>query len=279
MTLHGLAYESNLLDDDGDALLLIDVQNDFHPGGSLAIPTADVDAEKTAKFIEEKGSGLSAIYMTLDTHQQYHIAHPGFWVNVKGQHPKPFTCISHEDVASKTWMPVHDTNSEWCLSYTKSLQQGGRFSLTIWPPHCLVGSHGHCVREVVQSALLAWEIKYNKSVHYVLKGNNSLTEHYSAIRAEVVIPEKEVDTGSNKGILDALSRHRRVLIGGQALSHCVNFTVRDLALEWNQSDLASLVILEDTSSSVPGFEKEGDKFLDDMKHLGLTISTTTTCLT
>ena len=34
--------------EDTTTLLIIDPQNDFHPGGSLAIPTADEDAERIA---------------------------------------------------------------------------------------------------------------------------------------------------------------------------------------------------------------------------------------
>ena len=62
-------------------LLLIDVQKDFHPGGSLAIPTADQDAERTAQWIRRNSAQIDRIVATLDSHSKLHIAHPGFWVS------------------------------------------------------------------------------------------------------------------------------------------------------------------------------------------------------
>ena len=60
-------------------LLLIDVQKDFHPGGSLAIPTASSDAQRTAQFIRQNASSIHRIVATMDSHQKLHIAHPCFW--------------------------------------------------------------------------------------------------------------------------------------------------------------------------------------------------------
>ena len=65
----------------GLCLLVIDQQVDFHPGGSLAIPTANDDAERITTFINEHRCKLSQVVMTLDSHQRYHIAHGIFWEN------------------------------------------------------------------------------------------------------------------------------------------------------------------------------------------------------
>ena len=71
-----LAYKSNLKARPGAALLVIDPQVDFHPGGSLAIPTANEDAKRTADFIRKHINEIDEVYVTLDTHQHFHIAHP-----------------------------------------------------------------------------------------------------------------------------------------------------------------------------------------------------------
>ena len=89
-------------------LLLIDVQKDFHPGGSLAIPTASSDAQRTAQFIRQNASSIHRIVATMDSHQKLHIAHPCFWKNDKGEHPNPFTVISNEDVVTGKWIPRGD---------------------------------------------------------------------------------------------------------------------------------------------------------------------------
>ena len=155
-------------------LLLIDVQKDFHPGGSLAIPTASSDAQRTAQFIRQNASSIHRIVATMDSHQKLHIAHPCFWKNDKGEHPNPFTVISNEDVVTGKWIPRSDLTFpvvphgvmmddavlatggdvpeklhgeagsldilQWCIEYTKRLESKGRFQLCIWPEHCLIGT-------------------------------------------------------------------------------------------------------------------------------------------
>ena len=86
-------------------LLLIDVQKDFHPGGSLAIPSAGADASRTASFIRKHSSSISRIVATMDSHHKLHIAHPCFWTDKDGAHPDPFTIISSEDVINGRWIP------------------------------------------------------------------------------------------------------------------------------------------------------------------------------
>jgi len=49
-----------------------DPQNDFHPGGSLAIPTADGDSSRIADLIRRKIHEIDEIVVTLDSHQRIH---------------------------------------------------------------------------------------------------------------------------------------------------------------------------------------------------------------
>ena len=52
----------------GNILLIIDPQNDFHPGGSLAVNGANEDSERTADFIMANINKIDEIVVTLDTH-------------------------------------------------------------------------------------------------------------------------------------------------------------------------------------------------------------------
>ena len=63
---------------------------------------------------------------------------------------------------------------------------------------------------------------------------------------------------------------------GQALSHCVNYTVRDIVEHWPKEEINKLTVLKDCASSVPGFEAAGDTFLEDMKEAGVNIATSET---
>ena len=58
----------------------------------------------------------------------------------------------------------------WVRSYTKMLEFQGRFKLTIWPEHCIIGSNGHSVVTSINNALQKWALKSGRPVQYVLKG-------------------------------------------------------------------------------------------------------------
>lgn len=76
----------------------------------------------------------------------------------------------------------------------------------------------------------------------------------------------------NNDFLDVLEEADKIIVTGEALSHCVASTVRD-AVDFRSDIAKKLVLLEDTSSNVPGFEKLGIDFVEDMKKLGMEVST------
>ena len=254
-------------------LLIIDPQNDFHPGGTLAIPTADEDAGRIASFIRNNARHIERIVVTLDSHERAHIAHGIFWVNGAGEHPPPFTLISSQDVARGKWRAHDGSKQPAAEEYARKLEETGRFMICIWPEHCIVGSPGHSVRAAILSALDGWAESRMREVLFVWKGQNCMTEMYSALRAEVPVPSDE-RTLLNVGLLRTLRESSQILVCGQALSHCVNFTVRDLADNYDADRLGTIGILRDCTSSVPGFEDAGNSFLADMKMKGMRIVTT-----
>eukprot|EP00511_Aplanochytrium_stocchinoi_P008583 CAMPEP_0204850754 /NCGR_PEP_ID=MMETSP1347-20130617/8768_1 /ASSEMBLY_ACC=CAM_ASM_000690 /TAXON_ID=215587 /ORGANISM="Aplanochytrium stocchinoi, Strain GSBS06" /LENGTH=434 /DNA_ID=CAMNT_0051993949 /DNA_START=33 /DNA_END=1334 /DNA_ORIENTATION=- len=278
-TKQSSVYTSNIsIQKGGTALLIIDPQVDFHDGGSLAVPGADEDAERIKSLIESsfffpEGRQIREIYVTLDSHMKYHIAHSQFWIDPDSTntHPEPFTAISTDDIEQNKWVATRKEHREWAKTYVKSLKDEGNFELIIWPDHCLIGTPGHCVQPDILGALHQWEAKTGKTVQYILKGTNSKTEHYSAIKAEVVVPEDKETTGVNHTFVNELKQHDRILICGQALSHCLNYTTRDLVDNWGDKSLSSLIVLEDATSPVKGFEEAGEKFIEDMRKKGLQI--------
>ena len=48
--------------------------------------------------------------------------------------------------------------------------------MCIWPEHCLIGSPGHCVVPVLNAALQQWVGDKMRTVNYVMKGTNCMTE-------------------------------------------------------------------------------------------------------
>ena len=280
-------------------LLLVDVQKDFHPGGSLAIPTANEDAERIAKLIKDNGSKITRVVATMDSHLKLHIAHPGFWLSgADGKtHPDPFTIISSQDIIDGKWKPcdalkvpansidgivfgdldkVMDASSgtldlkKYAIEYTRRLEEKGKFMLCIWPEHCLIGSPGHGMVDIVREALDEWSETTGGSIEWLLKGQNLLTESYSVMEAEVpVVKSTEFDANLQK----SLEATDRLVVCGQAMSHCVNYSLRSIVERWPKEKYSAITLLTDCASNVPGFEAAGDTFQKDMKEIGVVLST------
>ena len=254
-------------------LFIIDPQNDFHPGGSLGVPGANEDSAHIANFIRTHQQEIDEIYVSLDSHHRIHIAHGVFWKNADGEHPPPFTLIRNADVENGTWTPVDESKLEHAKSYTKALEEKGRFVVCIWPEHCLIGTPGHAVVSVLNDALQEWAKNKMKTVSYVPKGTNCLTEMYSAIAAEIPMDD-DPSTQVDPTLIARLNTADTLLICGEAKSHCVNYTMRDIAAHWTK-DNSSLILLSDCTSPVPGFESAADTFEADIRAMGCQVLTTT----
>ena len=209
--------------------------------------------------------------VTLDSHHKYDIAHPGSWKEVAtGKQPAPFTLISSKDLADGKYTTSDAELLPWAKEYTLALEAGGRFQLCIWPEHCLIGSPGHNVQPDVQAGLTSWlSRKGSGRVYWHLKGQNRKTEMYSALKAEVPVPD-DPGTHLNTSLLSKiLSTPGKIYVAGQARSHCVAFTVRDLVANLGGRAAGDVVLVRDCMSDVPGFEESGEKFFDDMEKLGV----------
>jgi len=94
------------------------------------------------------------------------------------------------------------------------------------------------------------------------------------VRAEVPDPT-DPTTQINKGLIQTLMQADLVFIVGEALSHCVANTVRDIADAFGSDDyVKKLVLLTDASSSVTGFGNLGDTFVREMTTRGMQTAST-----
>ena len=248
-------------------LLLIDPQEDFcNPrSGALFVAGAEADISRIAALVQRVE--LDAIHVTLDTHHVLDIAHPLWWRDADGNPPARFTIIDSL-VHWRAANPAHQARS---AAYVAALARNGRYPLCIWPPHCLIGSAGHAVAPELFAALCTWETRTGRSVDYVRKGENPFTEHYSAIAADVPDPEDSA-TLPNQALLAALCQADEILVCGEAGSHCVASTVRDLVSQGIPAQ--KLTLLTDGFSPVPGFTHLQDAFLSDLKAAGARLTTT-----
>ena len=250
-------------------LLAIDVQNTFcipefelFVGGRSGLGAVE-DNVRLCEFLYRNLGRITEIAPTMDTHTATQIFHSVFWVDQSGQHPAPMTMISFEQVRSGEWkvnpaiahsLGDYATLQNFATHYTQRLSADGKYPLTIWPYHSMLGGIGHALVSAFEEACFFHAIARNTQTQLELKGNNPLTENYSVLRPEVM----EDGAGSpialkNTSLIQKLLEFDAVIIAGQAKSHCVAWTIDDLLTEIQAKDpsLAHKVyLLEDCSSPV-----------------------------
>ena len=255
-------------------LLLVDVQNTFcipdfelfvgGPSGKGAVE----DSIRLCQFIYRNLPHISKIACTLDTHTTIQIFHEVFWINAAGEHPVPLqTLITQADIEGGKWRVnpavtetvMGDRNQYEKLKaysehYVKTLTADDKYPLTIWPYHAMLGGIGHAVVSAVDEACFFHGIARKTQMHYEIKGRNPLTENYSVLRPEVLNDaDGETIAEKNSEFLQTLLKYDRVIIAGQAKSHCVAWTVSDLLEEIQQTDTAlaqKIYLVEDLTSPV-----------------------------
>ena len=264
-------------------LLVIDPQRSFCEvvdqtqqqtlhNGELCVPGAWEDMNRLANAIRNSGKKINSIVCTLDSHHPWHIAH-GRWYNPV---PAPFTVLSNvngEIVGSdgNKYDTAIPSLKSWTLNYLSELSNRKRYPHVIWPEHCLIGTLGSTVVPQLFEAFHEWSQVNKNNVTYVTKGSNPKVEHFGAVFAEVEDPQ-DFTTKLNTDFVNLVMSYDRILLAGEALSHCLANTVRDLSTQFPNGDLIrKCVLLQDCASSVPGFETLGDSFISDMCKLGMKV--------
>ena len=285
------------------ALIIIDAQNTFCiPEFELFVSGksgkgAVEDNRRLCEFIYRNLSVLTQITATLDTHQAMQIFHPIFLVNEKGDNPAPMTLISYEDIKNQRWkfnpeiaasLGIDPQFGQQHLQhYARELRRQEKYDLTVWPYHVMLGSIGHALVSSIEEALFFHTNVRKSQVDFEIKGNNPLTEHYSALGPEVLNgPSGEIIASKNKKFIQKLIDFDIVAIAGQAKSHCVAWTIDDLLediLEYDESLVRKVYLLEDCTSPVviPGlvdYSDEADIAFKRLADAGMNIVRSTTAI-
>ncbi|PSU85936.1 hypothetical protein C0W42_21050 [Photobacterium kishitanii] len=251
-----------------EQLTLDSKQNTISP--SLPVPNSWEDAKMLAAFINKQQNHINNIVVTLDSHHEYDIAHSIYWKNKRGEHPTPFTLISHQDIVDDIWQPTKREQLSHVLKYTQSLEKSGKYNLIIWPTHCVIGSVGHSIVSPIHAAINAWEIHTAIQHSVISKGENPHTEHYGGCEAEYPLQD-DIKTQFDPQLIELVKSSDQVFISGQALSHCVASTVEQIVKKLSPDDINKLAILIDTTSPVAGFEQQAKTFTENMVNLGINI--------
>jgi nicotinamidase-related amidase len=251
-------------------LVAVDVQNTFclpefelFVGGRSGTGAVD-DNRRLCEFVYRNLGSITEIVPTLDTHRPLQIFHALFLIDREGRHPDPFTLVSAEDVERGVWTanPAaaralgfdEEYLQDHLLHYTRALERGGKYNLTIWPYHALLGGIGYALVPAVEEAVFFHAVARVAQPDFQVKGNEPLTEHYSMLGPEVTEDHEGNSLGAkNQPLIDKLLEYDAVLIAGQAKSHCVAWTIDDLlsGIAARDRTLAEKVYLvEDCSSPV-----------------------------
>lgn len=232
----------------------IDMQNDFMENGALPVPGSFQDAANAARFIYRHMDRITDIAISLDTHQPQQIFHPCWWTDESGNHPEPYTIIKAADVADGKWIAAAHPGES--LEYVTELEAGSRKDLCIWPYHCLEGTVGAALETQFAKVVYFHSIARRSETQRIVKGLDPLSEMYGIIK-----PEYDRKGSYNRTFLERLPSYDKVIVAGEAKSHCVMESVRQILEHYgDRRDVTSkIVLLADCMSPIPGFEQATDE--------------------
>jgi nicotinamidase-related amidase len=251
-------------------LVAVDVQNTFcvpgfelYVGGRSGTGAID-DNRRLCEFIYRHLHVITQICPTMDTHQIMQIFHELYLINEKGEHPAPFTLISVEDIHKGIWKfnealcySFHidkDFGQKQLLHYTAKLKEGGKYDLTIWPYHAMLGGIGHALVSSFEEAIFFHGVARYSQPDFHVKGEKPFTEHYSVLGPEVLEgPGGEPLAKKSEKFFYKLIQYDAVIIAGQSKSHCVAWTIDDLLRDILAKDrqlVEKVYLLEDCTSPV-----------------------------
>jgi nicotinamidase-related amidase len=251
-------------------LLAVDVQNTFcipdfelFVAGRSGTGAVD-DSRRLCEFIYRNLGTITQILPSLDTHHAMQVFHAIWLVDEDGNHPAPYALVSAEEAESGRWR-VNEAVAEafgigaeyatrHLLHYTRQLAAGGKYNLTVWPYHALLGGIGHALVSSVEEAVFFHGVARFSRPEFQVKGDNPLTEHYSMLGPEVTGgPDGDTLGGLNTELIDKLLTFDAVVVAGQAKSHCLAWTIDDLLEEDDERERSlaeRTYLLEDCTSPV-----------------------------
>jgi nicotinamidase-related amidase len=272
-------------------LLAVDVQNTFcipgfelFVGGRSGTGAVD-DSRRLCEFVYRNLGNITQVFPSLDTHHTMQVFHAIWLVDEHGNHPDPYTLVSAADVESGRWKANPavaealgkdpDELDRHLAHYTALLAEGGKYDLTIWPYHAMLGGIGHALVSAVEEAIFFHSVARHSQPEFQVKGNEPLTEHYSMLGPEVTEgPDGERLGGLNTALVEKLFGFDAVVVAGQAKSHCMAWTIDDLLDERGLAERTYL--LEDCTSPVvvPGvvdYTDEADAAFERYEDAGMNV--------
>lgn len=235
----------------------IDVQQSFMENGELGVPGAHGDVERMTKFIYNNMDKISNIAVSIDTHTPHQIFHPCWWVDENGNNPDPNTPITLSDLDAGKWRAVISPRTS--REYVEHLEKDGKKTLVVWNYHCIQGTTGAALENQFANMIYFHSVAKKSVVRRLVKGTDPMSEMYGIIK-----PEYDTKGYVNIDFLNHLETYDKIIIAGEAKSHCVLETIKQILEHFaDRPEITNKVyILEDCMSSIPGFEQATDDTFD-----------------
>ena len=203
-------------------LMLIDVQNTFcipdfelYVGGRSGRGAVE-DNARLCEFIYRHLGNITQITATMDTHKLMQVFHAIFFVDKDGYHPAPYTDIHASELREGKWSfnpglspefgIAPEYGQQMMIHYAEELEKKGKYALTIWPYHAMLGGIGHALVSSIEEAIFFHSIAHVSQPELEIKGDKPFTENYSAIGPEVLDTLSQQTGLSRQELLARLSR-------------------------------------------------------------------------
>ncbi|XP_076087760.1 nicotinamidase-like [Mytilus galloprovincialis] len=214
------------------ALLIIDVQNCFLPGGSLAVTEGDQVIPVINNIRSEYKEDISLVVLSQDWHCSDHIS---FASQHKG--------------AGQVIQLSYDKSGSLCDEKNSCTEVAYNLTQHLWPDHCVINT---------PSANFSHNLTHEPSDLVVRKGYNCKVDSYSAFYDNGGFRHTELHDKLQEDGIDAL------IITGLARDYCVYYT----AMDARKLGYETYVVLDATR---PVTKKTGDSAVADMKIKGIQI--------
>jgi nicotinamidase/pyrazinamidase len=252
-------------------VIYIDFQNSFLDDGSLPVKGGRQAAQNAAKLLNRLGKKVTKVYASLDSHQNLHVFSPIWWLNKNNNHPDPYTTITYQEVLDGVWKTTLKSVQKQTENYLKELESKGKYQLMIWSRHCLINTPGWLIEDELSKSLDKWEQDNLRRVNYIAKGNNPMTEFYSAFEAEVPQPN-DPSTQLNTQLITSLEEADLLVFGGLATDYCLKASMESIFNNFSNSDyLKKCVLLTDCTAAIQ--QQQADDFVKNMTAKGMKVST------